>query len=141
MLLYSKYFCLYYGGYYFNCFVLLRWIPFGFILFLSLLQWKLYCWVWNSHLRGRPSWSELTDVIKFFILQRAAATGSSGQESNGTEMFGSRSRAGPPQRPMKCQPRLNIRIFCLPLLTKTRFEVCWCCDALPVPSMTSPARL
>ena len=29
--------------------------------------------VWNSHLRGRPDWSELTDVIKFFILQRAAA--------------------------------------------------------------------
>jgi hypothetical protein len=36
--------------------------------------------VWKSHLRGRPDWSELTDVIKFFILQRAAATGSSGQE-------------------------------------------------------------
>ena len=29
--------------------------------------------VWNSHLRGRPGWSELTDVIKIFILQRAAA--------------------------------------------------------------------
>ena len=28
--------------------------------------------VWNSHLRGRPRWSELTDVIKFVILQRAA---------------------------------------------------------------------
>ena len=36
-----------------------------------------YClhagWCETSHLRGRPSWSELTDVTKFFILQRAAA--------------------------------------------------------------------
>jgi hypothetical protein len=54
-------------------------------LFLSLLRWKLYCWVWNSHLRGRPYWSELTDVIKVFILQRAAATGSSGQEHCGID--------------------------------------------------------
>ena len=37
-------------------------------------------WQWNSHLRGRPDWSELADVIKVFTLQRAAATGSSGQE-------------------------------------------------------------
>ena len=62
---------------YSNCFVfttvdtvqivlsLLQWILFEFMLFLSLLRWKLYCWVWNSHLRGRPSWSELTNVIKF----------------------------------------------------------------------------
>ena len=34
------------------------------MLLLPLLRWKLCCWVWNSHLRGRPSWSELTGVIK-----------------------------------------------------------------------------
>ena len=37
------------------------------------LQLLLACrLVWNSHLRGRPSWFELTDVITKFILQRAA---------------------------------------------------------------------
>ena len=36
-----------------------------------------YClpagWCGTSHLRGRPRWSELADVIECFILQRAAA--------------------------------------------------------------------